>query len=330
MLRLSVLITTMVFSAAALAADYKYVDSHVHMVDFFQQLGPTDDLIGSMDQANIAYSVVMGMPVAKHWDENEPGKPRYFAGDDANVYWFSATDDILHDAIIAAPDKNRLLPFLSGFNPTDMHAASQIEARLKRQPDFWRGIGEVFLRHDDITALTPGATPRANSDAMMLVYKVAEKYKLPVLLHSNITSKREPKPLYLPEIKDALVAYPSVNFIWAHGGNSKEIERHQGKLKFLRTTLEDLLQEHDNLYIDLSWALLDNYLLKNGKPNPKWLDLVTKHPQQFILGSDVVGKYSSQAKLIHDFDKFLQALPDKIAVAVAHDNLLNILAPDNN
>ena len=40
-----------------------------------------------------------------------------------------------------------------------------------------------------MTALTQGQTPRANNDAMLKVYRVAADYDLPVLLHSNITSK---------------------------------------------------------------------------------------------------------------------------------------------
>lgn len=313
-------------SASAFAGNYKYTDSHVHLVDFFQETGSIQELIKSMDDAKIDYSVVFGIPVAKHWDEDEPRKPRYFAGDDANVYWYSATDDIVHDAVSAASKENkkRLLPFLTGFNPTDMHAANQIEARIKRQPGFWQGIGEVFLRHDDVTALTPGATPRANNEAMMRVYEVAAKYKLPVLLHSNITSKRERKPIYLPEIEEALEQNPKVNFIWAHGGNSKEIERHQGKLDFLHKDIKSLLNQYDNLYIDLSWALLENYLLTDDKPSQKWVDLVTEYPEHFVLGSDVVGKFSSQGELVHAFDKFLDALPADTAKLVARDNMLQL------
>ncbi|MFO7905657.1 MAG: hypothetical protein R6U98_23570 [Pirellulaceae bacterium] len=58
-------------------------------------------------------------------------------------------------------------------------------------PDLWQGIGEVFTRHGDITALTEGDIPRANNEALARVYRLAAEYDLPVVLHSNITSKRE-------------------------------------------------------------------------------------------------------------------------------------------
>ena len=219
-------------------------------------------------------------------------------------------------------------PFLTGFNPTDKNADAHIRRMLELDPGLWQGIGEIFTRHDDLTALTYGDVPRANNEALARVYHLAAEFDLPVLLHANVTSKRERNPLYLAEIEEPLRNHPHVRFIWAHAGTSMEIHRHQKKLDFLLPTLGRLLQRYPNLYIDLSWSVLRPYLLdEQGKPDPQWLALVERFPQRFMLGSDVVGQFDSLPELMASFDPFLDALPEQVARQVARDNFLSAAAP---
>lgn len=305
-----------------------YVDGHLHYVDFFQETDGMPALLEAMDEGEISRAAIMGIPVAKIWQEDEPQKPRYYAGDDAALYWYSATDFELLHAIKALPpeDQRRFMPFLSGINSTDKNAAAHLRRALELNPGFWQGIGEVFTRHDDVTALIHGDTPRANSEAMMKVYKLAAEFDLPVLVHSNVTSKRERKPLYLEELEEALQKNPDVKLIWAHAGTSKELHRHQDELDFLRPLLKRLLGEYDNLTIDLSWTLLEPYLLdEQGKPRPAWLALLEEYPTRFVLGSDVVGRFGNLAKTMHSFEPVLQALPKSVARAIAEDNFLALL-----
>lgn len=314
------------FSHTALA--YSYVDSHLHYVDFFQESDGMAALLSAMDQANISKAALMGIPVAKMWEEDEPKKPRYYAGDDADLYWYSATDFELWHAInaLTPEQQQRFIPFFSGINANDKNAAAHLRRALELNPGFWQGIGEVFTRHDDVTALMQGTTPRANNEAMMKVYKVAAEYDLPVLVHSNITSKRERNPLYLEELEEALSKHPKVKFIWAHAGTSKELHRHQEELDFLLPLLQRLLGEYDNLTLDLSWTLITPYLLdEQGKPRQRWLDLLQQYPNRFVLGSDVVGRFDRLGEIMHGFEPVLDDLPAKVAQAIAEDNFLALL-----
>ena len=161
---------------------------------------------------------------------------------------------------------------------------------------------------------------------MTKVYHLAAENDLPVMLHSNITSKRERNPLYLAEIEEPLRNHPHTRFIWAHAGTSAEIHRHQTRLEFLLPTLTRLLESYPNLYIDLSWSLLTPYLLdEQGNPSQAWLQLVERFPERFMLGSDVVGRFNKLGRELHSFDVFLDALPEEVARKVAHDNFLAIL-----
>ncbi|MBF8661096.1 amidohydrolase family protein [Pseudomonas putida] len=310
------------------AREYRYSDAHLHYVDFFQESEGMPALLKAMDAAGIDQSMISGIPVAKKWHEDEPKRPRYYAGDDADAYWYSATDTYVAAALqqLSGEQRKRFHPFLTGFNPVDKNAVSHIERMLDLYPGLWQGIGEVFTRHDDLTALTSGETPRANNEAMTRVYHLAAERDLPVLLHSNITSKRERNPLYLAEIEEPLRNHPHTRFIWAHAGSSMEIHRHQTQMDFLLPVLTRLLEDYPNLYVDLSWSVLKPYLLdEQGVPREAWLALVKRYPTRFMLGSDVVGRFDSLGEEMDSFRPFLDALPEDVARRVAKDNFLAVL-----
>lgn len=316
------------FLLDASARDYRYSDAHLHYVDFFQESAGMPALLAAMDEAGIEHALLTGVPVTKKWHEDEPKRPRYYAGDDASAYWYSATDVLVAAALkkLPAEQRARFHPFICGFNPSDKNADAHIRRMLELDPGLWQGIGEIFTRHDDLTALTHGDTPRANNEALARVYHLAAENDLPVMLHSNITSKRERNPLYLHEVEEPLRNHPHVHFIWAHAGTSMELHRHQKKLEFLLPTLARLLDDYPNLYIDLSWTVLRPYLLdEQGKPDAQWLKLVERHPERFMLGSDMVGRFESLGESLHDFDSFLDALPEAVARKVARDNFLAVL-----
>ncbi|MGY2289721.1 amidohydrolase family protein [Pseudomonas sp. SDO528_S397] len=325
-------------SLAAQAREYVYSDAHLHYVDFFQESAGMDALLQAMADNRIDHAMISGITVAKKWHEDEPKRPRYYAGDDADVYWYSATDIFVADAVkkLTAEQRQHFHPFLSGFNPGDKNSVAHIQRMLDLNPGVWQGIGEVFTRHDDLTALTAGDTPRANSEAMTRVYHLAAENDLPVMVHSNITSKREKNPLYLAEMEEPLRDHPHTRFIWAHAGTSIEIHRHQTQMEFLLPTLTRMLERYPNLYIDLSWSVLTPYLLDEaGVPRSEWVALVERFPERFMLGSDVVGRFGKLGKEMRGFDPFLDALPEAVARKVARDNFLAILpkgtrqAPDN-
>lgn len=315
-------------SAGTHGREYRYTDAHLHYVDFFQNSEGMEPLLEQMDDNRIDHVMITGVGVAKKWHENEPRRPRYYAGDDAGAYWFSATDAILAQALLKLPDdqRKRFHPFITGFNPNDKNSDEHIRRTIEMFPDLWEGIGEVFTRHDDLTALTHGDVPRANSEAMTRVYYLAAEYDLPVMVHSNVTSKREREPLYLHEMEEPLRVHPNVRFIWAHAGTSAEIHRRQDRLEFLYDMLERMLATYPNLYIDLSWSMLDTYLLdEEGNADEDWVRLVERFPDRFMIGSDVVGRFNNLGKHMMRFDAFLDELDEEVARKVARDNFLAIL-----
>lgn len=317
-----------VLIALPAAAERRYADAHLHYVDFFQRSEGAEALIRKMDEHRVTDAVLMGLPVTKMWAETAPKRPEYVFADDAKVYWYSLTDEIVARAVMSLPanERERLHPFICGFNPTDRFAVEHVERMLEWYPGLWAGIGEVMTRHDDLTAFTYGEPARANHEAMHPVYELAAEHDLPVLIHSNITSVRMREPLYLGELEDALTRHPRTRFIWAHAGTSESINRRM-TLDFLDEEVSRLLDTYDNLWVDLSWSILDEYLLTRDQADvrQRWLKIIRKHPRRFLIGSDLVGKFDSLGEQLGAFDVMLDELGGQDASLVARENLIEVL-----
>ncbi|MGH8497065.1 MAG: amidohydrolase family protein [Gammaproteobacteria bacterium] len=314
-------------SAETAERDYRFSDAHLHFVDYFQASDGAAALIEAMDAANVDHAMLCGLSVVKKWAESEPQKPEYVFGDDASVYWYSLTDAIVARAVLSLPaeQRARLHPFISGFNPTDKNAVDHVRRLLEWYPGLWQGIGEIVTRHDDLTALTDGEPPRANHPALDPVYALAAEHDLPVLVHSNITSVRMKEPLYLQEFEEAIAKHPRTKFIWAHAGTSEAINRRID-LEFLDNEIERLLDAYPNLWIDLSWAVLDDYLLgKQDRVNSRWLRLIERHPDRFMFGSDLIGRFEGMGEKLGAYEDLLDALSPQNARLVARENFLSVL-----
>ena len=311
----------------ASAGEGGWVDAHLHYVDFMQQSDGSEAMLAAMDEAGVEDAWLFGLPVVKKWQQDAPRRPRYYLGDEAPLYYYSATDDIVAGAVRDLPEdqRRRLAPFISGFNPTDMNAARHVQALIERYPSLWRGIGEVITRHDDLTALTAGETARANHPALMKVYRLAARHDLPVLLHSNLTSLREETPIYLGELEDALRSNPDTRFVLAHAGTSGGVEKRQAPLATLNEIICALLERYNNLYVDLSWSVREHYLIKDGEPRAAWVALIEDHPDRFVLGSDVVGHFDSIGAILGEYRPLLDALPKPVADKLRAENARALL-----
>ena len=326
-MRTGLLGALLMVAGLASAGEGGWVDAHLHYVDFMQQSDGSEAMLAAMDEAGVEDAWLFGLPVVKKWQQDAPRRPRYYLGDEAPLYYYSATDDIVAGAVRDLPEdqRRRLAPFISGFNPTDMNAARHVQALIERYPGLWRGIGEVITRHDDLTALTAGETARANHPALMKVYRLAARHDLPVLLHSNLTSLREETPIYLGELEDALRSNPDTRFVLAHAGTSGGVEKRQAPLATLNEIIRALLERYNNLYVDLSWSVREHYLIKDGEPRAAWVALIEDHPDRFVLGSDVVGHFDSIGAILGEYRPLLDALPKPVADKLRAENARALL-----
>jgi hypothetical protein len=187
----------------------------------------------------------------------------------------------------------------------------------------WQGIGEVFLRHDELTALTYGETPRGNTNAFSRLLDLAASRNLPVLVHSNIGSAWLEKPDYLEELEGAIRAHPATRIIWAHAGISRRIV-----IPNHTEILRRMLGQYPNLTIDLSWVIFDQEIAPGGVLDKRWVSLIEEFPGKFVIGSDLSANFDPYKATIQRYYLLLDALKPETARKVAHDTFLSLL-PSN-
>jgi predicted TIM-barrel fold metal-dependent hydrolase len=317
--------TLLLLLTAAAAAEkprYEIVDAHLHFLNFVQETAGMDLFFNAMNDTGVTESVVIGMPLVKKWDEGDAKRPTYYLDNDSRTYWYSATDFLVARAVLDLPkDKQaRLHPFICGFNSADRNAVDHVERMLALYPNFWQGIGEVFLRHDDLTALTYGDVPRATSSAFGRLLDLAAARDLPMLVHSDIGPARLEHPDYLGEIESAIRTHPNTRVIWAHAGISRRIV-----IANHTDILRRMLGQYRNLTIDLSWVIFEQELAPGGALDRKWVSLIEEYPGRFVIGSDTVGFFDQYKPTLQRYYLLLDALKPETARNIAHDNFLALL-----
>jgi hypothetical protein len=287
---------------------YAMVDAHLHVVNFTQETPGGDALLYYMDRANITRAVIFGLPVTKLWATWEREAPDYYLANDAPCYYYGYTDVIVAEMVraLTAVQQERLYPLICGFNPVDRYALRHIERLYDQYPEVWSGIGEILLRHDDLTAFTYGETARANHPALWPVYQFAADHDLPVLLHQNVTSvTKNDHPVYLWELEEAVSEFPRTRFIFAHCGMSRRVN-----VPFYYQMVDRLLAQYPNLYVDYSWIVYDVVICPDRQPSPDWLTLTEKYSDRICLGSDLVTRFERLGPELQRYDIFLEQLSE--------------------
>lgn len=116
---------------------------------------------------------------------------------------------------------------------------------------------------------------------------------IPIAIHSDIGNDSQATQ-YLPLFDDVLARFPDNKIVWLHMGISKE----QLKLPIKKhiAILHQRLAKHNNLYIDLSWRILQENYFNSTKNRQLYVDLIHQFPDRFITGSDIVATKSTQYK----------------------------------
>lgn len=117
-----------------------------------------------------------------------------------------------------------------------------------------------------------------DSPNMMKVYKVVEKYGVPVNIHGSVINI----PTMWDELNNVYASFPTVTFVQAHycSVNMKEMAL---------TKCAELLDKYPNLYIDMSTGGGLKRELKFYKLDPEKIrNFVLKYQDRLMWGSDVI------------------------------------------
>ena len=308
---------------------YDIVDSHLHFFDFIEKTDGFKTLCKAMDMSGVSKSVIFGLGITKQWDSSMKEAPSYYLSNDSRCYYYSATDYMLAEELLASSNeiRERFFPFCCGFNCNDKFAADHLEQVLKYYPKFWSGVGELMSRHDDLTALTYGEPPHVDGEGFLGIYDVAASKGLPVLIHHNITGQNVDKILYLDELKKALSYNRKCKIIWAHVGISRRVE-----VKNLIKIADELLLNNKNLWIDISWVVYDYYFLDKFPTNfydddslDDWAKLMEKYLDRFLIGTDKVGHFNTYPAEVTKYYQLLDKLKTKTVENICKNNVLSLV-----
>jgi predicted TIM-barrel fold metal-dependent hydrolase len=247
---------------------------------------------------------------------------RRFGATRAVIFWGRASDnETIAEAARRHPDL--FIPFASispersafrsAWNTDDPSLLGRLDVLLAT--GLYKGIGEISAVHFPSPGLNEtdydplGPTMRG-------ILELARKYRVPVLVHIELTRMRELSAL--------LAAFPEVPVIWAHGGYTP---------LFLARRM---LERHPNLTYELSartWPrhprAPDYTILQDGRSVwPEWLQLIEAMPDRFIVGTDA--SHRSQASETMKFESvqnLLRQLSPATRERVARGNLIDLIEP---
>ena len=293
------------------------IDGHLHYVDFMQDSDGMVRLLAAMDAGGIAKATIFGLPLKKKWEAFEKHPPHYYLDDNSRCYYFNLTDEILAEGYLALPpsSRQRFAPLICGFNATDKFAVRDVQRMLDKYP-FWRGVGEILCRHDDLTNLTNEEIARMNHPALQDIYALCAERNLPVLIHQNSTSVSihdEYEHLY--ELEEVLDRFQNTTFVWAHCGVSRRVFH-----KHYHEMVSKLLVRYPNLNVDISWVVYDDIICSDLEPKKHWLDTITSAPDRFSLGSDLCGHFDHMPQVLARYNGLLRLLSPQVRQLVAYGN----------
>ncbi len=290
-----------------------FYDSHLHLTNYVQK-GPTIQEFLSVMGDKVGRSTLFGIPLQQQWSYMNSGEdaPKYYLDSDAPLYYYSFTDAYIADQYNDLTDdqKKRFEPMITGFNPADMYASDHIKRVLLTFPGVFSGIGEFTIHKEFVSSKVAGEIASLRNPALDTVLETAGEIGLVVILHNDI-NKPYPKTYtqnYLKEVWELFRRHPEATIIWAHCGLGRVVAPVKDQVMFMEDMLDDPSLSH--VYFDISWDEVAKYIVSSDEAVKKVAELMNKHPDRFLFGTDEVGPTDQEKymKVYNMYEPLLKAL----------------------
>jgi predicted TIM-barrel fold metal-dependent hydrolase len=285
----------------AMEGGYEFNDSHFHLTNYIQEGTPIRELLKIMGSTT-GRSVLFGIPLQQQWSYRISGDnaPTYYLHTDAPLYYYSFTDAYIAEAYLSLSpeERKRFDPLITGFNPTDMYAADHIRRVLRTFPGVFCGIGEFTLHKEFVSDKVAGGVASLFDPALNRLLDFAEEAGLAVLIHNDIDipfANPEKPPAYLAPMKALLRRHQNTTIIWAHTGVGRVVRPINRHAQMLEDILTDPGMRH--VMFDISWDEVAKYIVASPDSLRITADLINRHPDRFLFGSDSVAPTDQQEYL---------------------------------
>jgi predicted TIM-barrel fold metal-dependent hydrolase len=276
-------------------------DVHFHLTNYIQQGTDIHEFLRIMG-TKVGRVAVLGIPLQQEWSYENSGDyaPTYYLQTDAPLYYYSFTDAYIAMAYrsLTAQEQARFDPMITGFNPADMYAADHIRRVLKTFPGVFSGIGEFTIHKEFVSAKVAGETASLQNPALDRILDFAAEAGLVVLIHNDMDvpfAKEGSPPAYLAQMKAVLKRHPKTTIIWAHTGMGRIVRPIRGHAATIEAILQDPAFSHVNF--DISWDEVAKYLVAPPESTRIAADLLSRHPDRFLFGTDEVAPSTQEQYL---------------------------------
>jgi predicted TIM-barrel fold metal-dependent hydrolase len=283
------------------APRYELDDSHFHLTNYVQEGIELADFLKMMGD-RVGRVALFGIPLQQQWSHRVSGDqaPTYYLESDAPLYYYSFTDAHIASAYLSLPrrDRARFDPMITGFNPADMYAADHIRRVLRTYPGVFSGIGEFTIHKEFVSSKISGDVPSLLDPALDRILDLAEEAGLAVILHNDIDTpfpKDGALPAYFTQVTDLFRRHPGTTIIWAHIGLGRVVQPFHGQAQYVEAILADPGLAH--VHFDISWHETAKYLVASEDTVRVSAELINRHPDRFLFGTDVVAPRGAEQYL---------------------------------
>jgi len=273
------------------------VDAHVHFQPFGGPALPFEEMLGYLQKQSIYFVNIFGI------GQKLPAKSpcTYYLACPGTMVTPSISNDFVNATNIAKRLPNKLpknlhltlsMSFTNLAEPETI--VPQIELLDKEFPGMFTWMGEINVVKQAIFPNGHFATPQNEIKKWKAFMKIMAERNIPVSFHSDLGNDKEPFK-YLPLMQEILSSYPGNIIVWHHLGLSKELS-HLDPKKHIKI-LSGFLDEHPNLYLDISWRVLyDNYFSEPAK-RKLYIAFLEKHSTRILPGTDFVAAANKTYKI---------------------------------
>ena len=284
------------------------VDSHLHFRPFGGEAVPFTELVDYMNDSGVRYGNMYGI------GQTLPASSSctYYLDCPGTPVKPSMRNDFVNAANYAAtkPSKPRLalsMTFPDLANPDGV--VERIELMDREFPGMFTWMGEVNLIKQALLPNEHEPADKADIDHWAPFMKILRERSIPLTIHSDLGNDAEPTR-YLPLIQEVLHRYPDNKIVWAHMGLSKELKDMPATRHI--EIVEELLNAHPNLTLDLSWRVLYDQYFKDPAVRKQYVAMFDRHPTRAIPGTDFVASrdknysvYREELQVTSDINKSL-------------------------
>jgi predicted TIM-barrel fold metal-dependent hydrolase len=294
-------------TAASANSQYLFNDSHFHLTNYIQEGITAKDFLKIMGD-KVGRSTLFGIPLQQTWSYGNTGDfaPWYYTQTDAPLYYYSFTDAYIamQYRSLTKEEQARFDPMITGFNPADMYAADHIKRVLKTFPGVFSGIGEFTIHKEFVSPKVAGETASLTNPALDRIFDFTAESGLVSILHNDVDMpypKPGQDPYQIVQLYDLFKRHPKSTIIWAHCGLGRVVRPVKDQVSLLAKALDN--PELSHVYIDISWDEVAKYIVATPETTQAVADVINKHPDRFLFGSDEVAP-TEQAKYLKVYDMY--------------------------